>query len=241
VLAASVAAQDAAEAALTTATHADSQLRAQLTAAVTDLAGAGGVLSAMTEATAAVTAATASVVASDAAWHAAQAVRPAAVAAVRTPAPVVAAGTAASSVPVAGGLSLLGVAQAELASLPGSSGVSISWNDPDLSGHLGAVWLGNTTTIMVNGAKLVGQPGKVRDVVRHEIGHIYQGRLMASTGLSGQGLFDRMVPAFGSNGQELSADCVAQRLGATWLHYSGACADPGKQAWVDGLLGGYVP
>lgn len=148
---------------------------------------------------------------------------------------------AARPVAAPGGGSVEQVGEATLRSLPGNAGVTIHWNDPDLAGHLGAVWSGNTSYIMVNAAALAGNPGKTRDVVRHEITHIYQGRLAAANGLSWSGLGARMSAAFGANPQEKAADCVALRFGASWTHYTKDCGGAAKQAWVDGLIGGYLP
>lgn len=133
------------------------------------------------------------------------------------------------------------VGEATLRGLPGNGGVSLSWDDPGLSGHLGGVWKGNTSTILVNASRLAGQPSKTKDVIRHEIAHIYQGRLMASHGMSWPQIDGLMASAFGSNASEKVADCVALRFGASWVNYTSDCSGADKQAWVDGLIGGYLP
>lgn len=131
--------------------------------------------------------------------------------------------------------------EATLRSLPGNAGVEIHWDDPDLGGHLGGVWSGSTSYIMVNAQRLAGNPAKTGDVVRHEIAHIYEGRLAAAAGLSWSALNARMSAAFGSSATERAADCVALRFGATWTHYTSDCSSADKQAWVDGMIGGYLP
>ena len=131
--------------------------------------------------------------------------------------------------------------EAELRALPGNAGIEIHWDDPDLSGHLGGVWSGNTSYIMVNAQRLAGNPGKTRDVVRHEIAHVYEGRLAAAGGLAWSELSTRMSAAFGSGATEKAADCVALRFGATWTHYTSDCSSTDKQVWVDALIGGYLP
>jgi hypothetical protein len=128
-----------------------------------------------------------------------------------------------------------------LRSLPGNAGVSIRWDDPGLGGHLGGVWSGSTDAILVNGTALAGKPGKTQDVVRHEIAHIYDGRLAAAFGLTWSELGNRMAGAFGANAQEKAADCVALRFGAAWTHYTSDCGSADKQAWVDGMIGTYLP
>jgi chemotaxis protein histidine kinase CheA len=61
------------------------------------------------------------------------------------------------------GPSIREIGEATLRGLPGNGGVSISWDDPGLSGHLGGVWKGNTSTILVNATRLAGQPSKTKD------------------------------------------------------------------------------
>jgi hypothetical protein len=133
------------------------------------------------------------------------------------------------------------IGEATLRGLPGNGGVSLSWDDPGLSGHLGGVWKGNTSTILVNASRLAGQPSKTKDVIRHEMAHIYQGRLMAAYGKSWSEIDGLMAAAYGSNASEKAADCVALRFGASWVNYTSDCSGADKQAWVDGLIGGYLP
>ena len=142
---------------------------------------------------------------------------------------------------VAAGASVRDVGEATLRSLPGNAGVSIHWDDPDLGGHLGGVWSGSTSYMMVSSTRLAGNPSRTRDVVRHEIAHIYQGRLAATYGLSWSQLGTRMSAAFGANAQEKAADCVARHFGASWTHYTSDCSGADKQAWVAGMIGGYLP
>ncbi|MBD7997005.1 hypothetical protein [Oerskovia gallyi] len=133
------------------------------------------------------------------------------------------------------------VGESTLRSLPGNGGVSLSWDDPGLSGHLGGVWKGNTSTILVNASRLAGQPAKTKDVIRHEMAHIYQGRLMAAHGLSWSQIDGLLAGAYGSNASEKVADCVAIRFGASWVNYTSDCSGADKQAWVDAFIGGYLP
>lgn len=125
--------------------------------------------------------------------------------------------------------------------LPGSAGVRIAWNEPALGSHLGGVWIGSTTTILLNARRLKSNPSLARDVVRHEIAHIYQGRLMRTYHLTWAQLGRKLAPAFGANSQEKSADCVARHLGARWTGYTSACSGAAKRAWVKAMLGGYLP
>ncbi|RHA41008.1 hypothetical protein [Cellulomonas rhizosphaerae] len=128
-----------------------------------------------------------------------------------------------------------------LHSLPGSAGVHLVWNDPALGSHLGGVRIGSTTTVLLNSRRLAGKPSLARDVVRHEIAHIYQGRLMRTYGLTWAQLGRRLAPAFGTNGQEKVADCVARSFGATWTGYTSRCSGSAKHAWVKAMIGGYLP
>lgn len=221
---------------------ADEHLRDQVSSAADALAAAAPVHSVIVSASVVVNDLVAQLQADVQEWDAQQA---AAAAAARTQSSRRASTSAGTGVAPAStaahGGSVREVGEAVLRSLPGSDGVTIHWDDPDLSGHLGAVWAGNTSYIMVNGTKLAGNASKTGDVVRHELAHIFQGRLMTSAGMTWGELGSAMSSAFGENAQEKSADCVALRLGATWTHYTSACGSPAQQAWVDGLLGGYVP
>lgn len=143
--------------------------------------------------------------------------------------------------PAASARSIREVGEATLRGLPGNGGVSLSWDDPGLAGHLGGVWKGNTSTILVNASRLGDQTSKTQDVIRHEMAHIYQGRLMAAHGKSWSQIDGLMAEAFGRNASEKAADCVALRFGASWVNYTSDCSGAGKQAWVDGLIGGYLP
>ena len=81
-----------------------------------------------------------------------------------------------------------------LHALPGSAGVHIVWDDPDLGSHLGGVRIGSTSTVLLNSRRLSGRPALARDVVRHEIAHIYQGRLMRTHHLTWAQLGRRLAP-----------------------------------------------
>jgi len=164
-----------------------------------------------------------------------------AAAAERAAAEQAAARAVAPAAPPAPAPSIHEVGEATLRGLPGNGGVSLSWDDPGLSGHLGGVWKGNTSKILVNASRLAGQPSKTQDVIRHEMAHIYQGRLMAAHGMSWSQIDGLMSGAFGGNASEKVADCVALRFGASWVNYTSDCAGADKQAWVDALLGGYLP
>lgn len=133
------------------------------------------------------------------------------------------------------------VGEQTLRSLPANAGVSLAWDDPGLAGHLGGVFEGTTDRILINSARLAGQPSKTRDVVRHEMAHIYQGRLEAVTGLTWDQIKDLQSSAFGSNASEKIADCVAIRFGATWTNYTHSCSSPAQQAWVSALIDGRLP
>lgn len=148
---------------------------------------------------------------------------------------------ATPAAPAAPARSIREVGEATLRGLPGNGGVSLSWDDPGLAGHLGGVWKGNTSTILVNATRLGDQTSKTKDVIRHEMAHIYQGRLMAAHGMSWSQIDGLMAGAFGSNASEKVADCVALRFGASWVNYTSDCSGADKQAWVDGLIGGYLP
>ncbi|WP_028044919.1 hypothetical protein [Cellulomonas sp. URHE0023] len=217
----------AAAALASSAGRVDELQRGELQAAVDVLSAPESVYSRVTAATADVVRLADQVGTAEAAWSAEQA------ALVQTSG----AGGGSSSV----GASVRDVGEAELRSLPGSAGVSIRWDDPGLSGHLGGVWSGSTDAIMISASQLAGNPGKTRDVVRHEIAHIYEGRIAATHGLTWNELGARMSGAFGASPQEKAADCVALRFGAAWTHYTSDCAGSDKQTWVDALIGGYLP
>lgn len=131
------------------------------------------------------------------------------------------------------------VAAATLAGLPASAGVTLRFDDPRLGPHLGGVFMDAPGTILVGASALGSDPGRTADVVRHEIAHVYQARLMATLGFGA--VDDRMVQVFGPDGLERAADCVALALGATWTHYTSDCAGPGKAAAVQALIGGRMP
>ena len=139
-----------------------------------------------------------------------------------------------------GGGGMQAQAEAFLYTLPGSGGTRLVWDHPDMGNHLGAVWLrcGNGD-IMINSRRLAGNPSKAKAVVAHEIAHVYQNRLICQHGYDG--LRASLNAAFGGNGIERSADCVALRLGASWVNYTRDCSGDTKQAWVNGLIGGYHP
>lgn len=125
--------------------------------------------------------------------------------------------------------------------LPGSARVHLVWDDPALGSHLGGVRIGSTSTILLSSRRLAGKPALARDVVRHEIAHIYQGRLMRSSHLTWAQLGRRLAPTFGANGQEKVADCVARSFGARWTGYTSSCSGSAKRAWVKAMIGGYLP
>jgi hypothetical protein len=132
-----------------------------------------------------------------------------------------------------------GAAAAALAQVPGSAGVTLVFDSPRLQGHLGGVVMNDPGHILVSASQLAGDPGKAADVVRHEIAHIYQARLVTTRGL--RAVDARMVELFGPGGLERSADCVALALGATWTHYTTDCAQPERVAAVDALIAGRMP
>lgn len=154
---------------------------------------------------------------------------------------------AAPAVPP-GGLDVVAVGEATLRTLPGSDGVHLAWDDPDMGSHLGAVFLDQSTEIMISSRRLATTPERTASVVQHEITHVYQARIIAAEAASGGGwtasyraLKARLDEAFGGNGVERSADCVALRLGATWVGYGTDCAGGERQAAVDALLAGRMP
>lgn len=217
------------------APHAEQSHREQLTRALADLAGAGDDRAALSSALSATRVAMAAVATSQADWDHAQAQHEAE----ERAAEVAAQQADQAAAPL--GVRMREAVEAELRSLPGNAGVQISWDDPDLNGHLGAVWMGNTTTIMMNASRLTDTPSQAIDVVRHELAHIYQGRVMDSHALSGEDLATLMAPAFGEDGLEKSADCVALRFSAAWVSYTRDCWTPEQDAWVDALIAGRTP
>jgi hypothetical protein len=64
---------------------------------------------------------------------------------------------------------------------------------------------------------------------------------MASYGMTWSQIDGLMSAAYGGNASEKVADCVALRFGASWVNYTSDCSGADKQAWVDGLIGGYLP
>lgn len=145
----------------------------------------------------------------------------------------------APAAPAAAG-DIAATAEATLRSLPNSDGINLTWDHPDLGNHLGAVWIGETT-IMMNSRRLAGNPGKTADVIRHEIAHVYQGRAWHNSGLSYDDFTAHLKGIFGGNGIEPSADCVALRFGASWVHYTRDCGGQAKQAAVSALIEGRLP
>lgn len=133
------------------------------------------------------------------------------------------------------------VARETLDNLPYGSNVSIEWHNPALGSHLGGVYKGETHRMLLNPNRLAGNPSKTKDVVRHEIAHIYQGLVMKRHGLTWGGLSGKMSAAFGSNAMEKSADCVALRFGASWTWYTKSCGTSAQQAWVTALIEGRLP
>jgi len=128
-----------------------------------------------------------------------------------------------------------------LRAMPRTGKVSVAWSHPALGGHLGGVRKGSTTQILVNDKKLAGNRAKMRDVVRHEVAHIYQGQVMKRYGLTWNQLGARMRPAFGANAHEKAADCVARKFGARWTYYTASCGSKAKQRWVKALIAGRLP
>ncbi|WP_146902437.1 hypothetical protein [Cellulomonas aerilata] len=131
------------------------------------------------------------------------------------------------------------VAAATLAQLPGSGGVVLTFDRPELAGHLGGVFMNRPGEILVSASRLTGRPGQTADVVRHEMAHVYQARLATTRGL--RTVNARMVELFGPNGLERAADCVAVAFGATWTQYPTDCAGPERVAAVQALIEGRMP
>ena len=158
-----------------------------------------------------------------------------------------AAAAAAPAAAPATGTDVIALGEATLRSLPGNAGVHLAWNAPGIGTRLGGVFLNQTSEIMINGRGLAATPGRTASVVEHEIAHIYQARIIAAEANARGGwsashlaLVSRLDSVFGSNGLERSADCVALRLGATWVAYSNQCSGA-RQAVVDALLAGRMP
>jgi hypothetical protein len=150
-------------------------------------------------------------------------------------------GRSGAAVAAGGGSgSIADVAASTLAGLPGGGGVRIIWDPAWLGNHLGGVMVGGADEIALNSSRLAGKPGRTTDVIRHEIAHIYQSRLIRRAVITVDDLEARLSTVFGSNGLEKSADCVALRFGASWVNYTSSCSGE-KQTWVDALIGGYLP
>ncbi|MDM7830979.1 hypothetical protein [Cellulomonas edaphi] len=128
-----------------------------------------------------------------------------------------------------------------LHALPRSKGIRLLWDEPALGSHLGGVWKGDTSSILLNSRRLRSDPSRARDVVRHEIVHIYQGRIMRKYHLTWSQLNRKMAGAFGPNAMERSADCVARHFGARWTGYTSACSGASKRVWVRALVAGTLP
>jgi len=107
--------------------------------------------------------------------------------------------------------------RAFLNTLPGGGSAGLEWGNPD--GHLGGVYIPGGNTIILNAAKLEGNAAKTKDVLRHEIAHIHQNRVIANNGLSTSAYQGHLNDVFGSNGIERSADAVAYLLGAGSYNY----------------------
>lgn len=107
--------------------------------------------------------------------------------------------------------------RAYLNTLPGGGSTGLEWGNPQ--GHLGGVYIPGGSTIILNAARLEGNAAKTKDVMRHEIAHIHQNRVIANNGLSVANYQARLNEVFGSNGIERSADAVAYLLGAGSYNY----------------------
>jgi len=107
--------------------------------------------------------------------------------------------------------------RAFLNTLPGGSSTGLEWGNPN--GHLGGVYIPGGKTIILNAAKLEGNAAKTKNVLRHEIAHIHQNRVIAANGLTTAAYQARLNEVFGSNGIERSADAVAYLLGAGSFNY----------------------
>ncbi|WP_165372788.1 hypothetical protein, partial [Pengzhenrongella frigida] len=145
------------------------------------------------------------------------------------------------------GADLAAVGEATLRSLPGNEGVRLAWNHAAIGNHLGGVYLDRGTEIMINGRRLATTPERTASVVEHEMGHIYQARIMAvnAPALGGwnasyRAMKSRLDAVFAGNGLEKSADCIALQFGATWVAYNSECGGE-RQGAVDALLAGRMP
>ncbi|MGV8966193.1 MAG: hypothetical protein ACOH2F_07920 [Cellulomonas sp.] len=152
------------------------------------------------------------------------------------------AGSGATTAGAGSGSDVAAIGEATLRTLPGNAGVHLAWNHPAIGTHLGGVFLDQVTEIMINGRRLAATPGRTSSVVMHEIGHIYQARIIAAEAparggwsASSGALMSRLNAIFGGNGQERSADCVALAAGATWTAYTTDCNTPARQAAVHAL------
>lgn len=134
------------------------------------------------------------------------------------------------------------VAVATLGSLPGSDGVSLDWAGGDfLTGSYAVVYWARPV-IYMNEPALDAQPYRTAEVVRHEMGHIYEARAVAAAGLTKGQIAAQLTSVFGgTNSLENAADCVALHLGATWTAYTSDCAGPDKQTWINALTAGTRP
>ncbi len=158
-------------------------------------------------------------------------------------------GTDSSPSPADGGdLDVRAQAAAVLASLPGGDAVEIAWDHPDIGNHLGGVRLDRPTVMMLNSHRFEAQPERIAATIQHEIGHFYQGSVIAAHAKAAGGWWDAywqldaaLSPVFGSKWMERSADCVALHLGADWTHYTSDCSGSGAQAAVESLLAGRMP
>lgn len=154
-----------------------------------------------------------------------------------------AASVAASVIGRAGsGSDVTAVGEATLRSLAGNAGVHLAWDHPAIGSHLGGVFLDQDSEIMINARRLSATPDRTASVVMHELGHIYQARVIAADAPTRGGwsasyaeLMSRLDAIFGGNGQERSADCVALSTGATWTAYTRDCATPARQAAIKAL------
>jgi len=146
------------------------------------------------------------------------------------------------------GTDVVAIGEATLRALPGSDGVHLDWNHPAIGTHLGGVFLDQHTEIMINGRRLTATPGRTSSVVMHELGHIYQARIIAAQAPARGGwsasysaLMSRLDAIFGGNGQERSADCLALAAGATWTAYTTDCDTPTRHQAVADLQALKIP
>lgn len=130
-----------------------------------------------------------------------------------------------------------------LASLPGGERVEIAWDHPDIGNHLGGVRLDDPTVMMLNSRRFEAEPHRVAATVKHEVGHFYQGAVIAARAEAAGGWWNAyweldavLGSAFGSAWMERSADCVALHLGADWTNYTSECSAPGQQDAVEALV-----